>query len=108
MSIAGHEQRQPHITRNVCRVKISLREKNSDGNVAQHKRINFGRNGRRGPGRRDLANFSAIILDRKLPNATADEMLPAIGFAAPGASVVIVTGYSDSTFSPMAVAEIRA
>jgi DNA-binding NtrC family response regulator len=59
-------------------------------------------------GRRDLANFSAVILDRKLPNATADEMLPAIRFAAPGASVVIVTGYSDSTFAPMAVAEIRA
>ena len=46
-------------------------------------------------GRQDLASFSAIILDRKLPDATADEMLPTLCRMAPGASVVIVTGYSD-------------
>jgi two-component system, LuxR family, sensor kinase FixL len=46
-------------------------------------------------GRRDLAKFSAVILDRKLPDATADEILPAIRSASPGASVIIVTGYSD-------------
>ena len=43
----------------------------------------------------DLASFSALILDRKLPDSTAEEMLPSIRRAAPGASVVIVTGYSD-------------
>jgi len=45
--------------------------------------------------RTDLKNFSAVILDRKLPDATAEELLPKIRQEAPGASLVIVTGYSD-------------
>ncbi|WP_435010919.1 ATP-binding protein [Tundrisphaera lichenicola] len=44
---------------------------------------------------RDLGRFGAIILDRKLPDTTADEVLPAIRQAAPEASVIIVTGYAD-------------
>jgi PAS domain S-box-containing protein len=46
-------------------------------------------------GRRDLVEFSAVILDRKLPDATADDLLPLIRRHAPKASVIIVTGYSD-------------
>jgi PAS domain S-box-containing protein len=46
-------------------------------------------------GRRDLVEFSAVILDRKLPDATADDLLPLIRRHAPRASVIIVTGYSD-------------
>jgi two-component system sensor kinase FixL len=46
-------------------------------------------------GRRDLAGFSAVILDRRLPDATAEEILPLIRRAAPAASVIIVTGYAD-------------
>ncbi len=46
-------------------------------------------------GHRDLANFSAIILDRKLPDANANKILPAIRQAAPEASIVIVTAYAD-------------
>ncbi len=46
-------------------------------------------------GRDDWSSISAIILDRKLPDATADELLPRLRQAAPGAAVLIVTGYAD-------------
>src|SRR3954464_1944406 len=45
--------------------------------------------------RDDWASFSAIILDRKLPDATADELLPRLRRAAPDAAVIVVTGYAD-------------
>ncbi|MHC5537524.1 PAS domain-containing protein, partial [Singulisphaera rosea] len=45
--------------------------------------------------RDDWSRFSAIILDRKLPDATADELLPRIRHEAPAADVIVVTGYSD-------------
>src|SRR4051794_6375036 len=45
--------------------------------------------------RDDLAGFSAIVLDRRLPDATADELLPKLRPAAPEAAVIIVTGYAD-------------
>jgi PAS domain S-box-containing protein len=45
--------------------------------------------------RDDWATFSAIILDRKLPDATADELLPRLRRAAPDAAVIVVTGYAD-------------
>lgn len=45
--------------------------------------------------RDDWATVSAIILDRKLPDATADDLLPRLRHAAPDASVIIVTGYAD-------------
>ncbi|WP_406695616.1 PAS domain S-box protein [Singulisphaera sp. Ch08] len=45
--------------------------------------------------RDDWSTISAIILDRKLPDATADELLPRLRQAAPEAAVIIVTGYAD-------------
>jgi PAS domain S-box-containing protein len=45
--------------------------------------------------RQDWPEFSAIILDRKLPDGTAEEMLPRLKQAAPDAGVIIVTGYAD-------------
>jgi PAS domain S-box-containing protein len=45
--------------------------------------------------RTDWARFAAIILDRKLPDANADELLPRVRRAAPDAAVIVVTGYAD-------------
>lgn len=45
--------------------------------------------------RDDWTTISAIILDRKLPDATADELLPRLRQTAPDAAVIIVTGYVD-------------
>jgi PAS domain S-box-containing protein len=45
--------------------------------------------------RDDWARFSAIILDRRLPDATAEQLLPKIRALAPDAPVIVVTGYSD-------------
>ena len=45
--------------------------------------------------RDDWAQYSAIILDRKLPDGTAEDLLPQLRELAPQASVLIVTGYSD-------------
>ena len=39
--------------------------------------------------------LSAIILDRKLPDGTAEELLPRLRKLAPEAAVIIVTGYAD-------------
>jgi PAS domain S-box-containing protein len=38
---------------------------------------------------------SAILLDRKLPDATAEELLPRLRRAAPDAAVIVVTGFAD-------------
>jgi two-component system, LuxR family, sensor kinase FixL len=46
-------------------------------------------------GRDDWSHYSAIILDRKLPDGTAEDLLPRLRELAPHASVLIVTGYSD-------------
>jgi two-component system, LuxR family, sensor kinase FixL len=46
--------------------------------------------------RTDWADFSAIILDRLLPDARAEELLPELKRLAPQADVIIVTGYSDT------------
>jgi two-component system, LuxR family, sensor kinase FixL len=46
-------------------------------------------------GRDDWSRYSAIILDRRLPDATADEFLPQLKAAAPEAAIIVVTGYSD-------------
>jgi PAS domain S-box-containing protein len=46
-------------------------------------------------GRGDGPRFAAVILDRRLPDATADDLLPRLRAAAPGADVIVVTGYSD-------------
>jgi two-component system sensor kinase FixL len=46
--------------------------------------------------RRDnWADFTAILLDRKLPDSSAEELLPRLKRLAPQAAVLIVTGYSD-------------
>ena len=43
----------------------------------------------------DLGRFSAIILDRRLPDATAEQLMPKLKAADPDAAVIVVTGYSD-------------
>src|SRR6516164_5590087 len=45
--------------------------------------------------RDDWPRFSAIILDRRLPDATAEQILPRLRSAAPEAAVIVVTGYAD-------------
>jgi PAS domain S-box-containing protein len=45
--------------------------------------------------RDDWGRFGAIVLDRRLPDANADELLPALRKAAPQAAVIVVTGYAD-------------
>ncbi len=45
--------------------------------------------------RQDWPRFTAIILDRKLPDGTAEELLPLLKRLAPGAAILIVTGYAD-------------
>ncbi len=44
---------------------------------------------------RDWSRVSAVILDRKLPDGTAEELLPFIRKSAPHADVVVATGYAD-------------
>lgn len=39
--------------------------------------------------------YSAILLDRRLPDGTAEELLPRLRELAPQASVLIVTGFAD-------------
>ncbi len=46
-------------------------------------------------GPRDWAQLSAVILDRRLPDGTAEQLLPELRRRAPDAAVLIVTGYSD-------------
>ncbi|HEX3450483.1 MAG TPA: response regulator, partial [Isosphaeraceae bacterium] len=43
----------------------------------------------------NLERFSAIILDRRLPDATAEQLMPKLKAADPNAAVIVVTGYSD-------------
>lgn len=45
--------------------------------------------------RDDWPRFSAILLDRRLPDATADQLLPRLKAAAPEAAVIVVTGFAD-------------
>ena len=45
--------------------------------------------------RNDWERFAAIILDRRLPDATAEQLMPRLKAAAPHAEVIVVTGYSD-------------
>lgn len=42
-----------------------------------------------------LSEFSAILLDRRLPDTTADLLLPKIRALAPDVAVIIVTGFAD-------------
>ncbi len=43
----------------------------------------------------DEARFDAIILDRQLPDSTAEVLLPKLRIAAPRTAVIVVTGYAD-------------
>jgi signal transduction histidine kinase len=45
--------------------------------------------------RGDWSSFSAILLDRKLPDGTADDFLPRIRAAAPHTAVIVITGSAD-------------
>ncbi len=45
--------------------------------------------------RDDWSRYAAILLDRKLPDGSAEELLPLLRQSAPGAAVLIVTGYAD-------------
>lgn len=46
-------------------------------------------------GRTDLTEFALIILDRRLPDATAETLLPRLRHLAPDAAVICVTGFAD-------------
>lgn len=43
----------------------------------------------------DLSRFFSIILDRKLPDGTSDEVLPQLKERAPNTDILIVTGFTD-------------
>ncbi len=45
--------------------------------------------------RTDWDTLSVIILDRRLPDGSAEELLPQLKRLAPRADIVIVTGYAD-------------
>jgi len=45
--------------------------------------------------RDNWASISAIMLDRKLPDSSAEELLPRLKQLAPEAAILIVTGYAD-------------
>jgi PAS domain S-box-containing protein len=45
--------------------------------------------------RSNWADYSAILLDRLLPDGNAEELLPRLKELAPDAAILIVTGYSD-------------
>lgn len=49
------------------------------------------------------SSVSVVILDRKLPDATPEQLIPEIRLRAPTAAVIIVTGYADlnSTISAL-------
>jgi PAS domain S-box-containing protein len=45
--------------------------------------------------RGNWGSISAILLDRKLPDSSAEELLPRLKQLAPDAAILIVTGYTD-------------
>ena len=45
--------------------------------------------------RQDWLKFGAIILDRRLPDGTAEDLLPQLKQLAPEAAVIVATGYGD-------------
>jgi two-component system, LuxR family, sensor kinase FixL len=45
--------------------------------------------------RRNWSEFFAIMLDRKLPDGSAEDLLPRLKQLAPDAAIMIVTGYAD-------------
>lgn len=55
--------------------------------------------------REDWSKYFAVLLDRRLPDGSADEVLARLKEVAPGASIVIVTGHADIEGS---IAALRA
>jgi PAS domain S-box-containing protein len=45
--------------------------------------------------RTDWTKYSAILLDRRLPDGSAEDLLPRLKGLAPEAAVMVVTGYAD-------------
>jgi len=45
--------------------------------------------------RRDWSDISVVILDRRLPDGSAEEILPRLKALAPEAAVIMATGYAD-------------
>lgn len=45
--------------------------------------------------RSDWSPFSAILLDRKLPDGSAEQALPELRARAPEAAIIMITGHSD-------------
>jgi signal transduction histidine kinase len=45
--------------------------------------------------RKSWDGFFAVVLDRRLPDGNAEEVLPRLKILAPQAAIIIVTGYSD-------------
>lgn len=45
--------------------------------------------------RSDWSEYTAILLDRRLPDGTAEELLPKLVKLAPSAAVIVVTGHAD-------------
>src|SRR5436309_224707 len=45
--------------------------------------------------RADWGRFGAVLLDRRLPDGTAEEILPRLRQLNPHAAILIVTGYAD-------------
>src|SRR3954447_1623848 len=43
----------------------------------------------------DWSSYFAVILDRRLPDGSAEGLLPKLKQLAPQAAVIIVTGYAD-------------
>src|SRR5262249_35162202 len=43
----------------------------------------------------DLGKVGAILLDRRLPDALAEDLLPRLRQEAPEAAILIITGYAD-------------
>lgn len=46
--------------------------------------------------RENWSDYSAILLDRKLPDGTAEEILPVLRKVAPRTAVIVITGYADT------------
>ncbi len=55
--------------------------------------------------RDDWADYFAILLDRRLPDNSADDLLPQIRRRAPEAAILIITGYADLESSMAAIRE---
>jgi len=54
--------------------------------------------------RQSWEQIGAVLLDRKLPDGTAEDLLPKLRQFAPDAAVMVITGYSDV---PMTIAAFR-